>query len=120
MKSESIIDNPKRKKAYIKPGQPGPPQPKQDIHVDKVMMWDQKGVVYYELLKMGQTIDGPFYRKQLMRLKQAINQKRTEWKTRHETLIFHHDNARPHIEKSVKIWSIVDGKFCLTRLIVQT
>lgn len=98
-------ENPKRKKAYVKPGQPGPSQPKQEIHCKKVMLsiwWDQKGVVYYELLRSGQTIDGPFYRTQLMRLKRALKEKRPEWETRHDNVIFHHDNARPHVEKSVK------------------
>lgn len=98
-------DNPKRKASYVKPGQPATSQPKQEIHGDKVMLsiwWDEEGVVYYELLRSGQTIDGPFYRQQLIRLKQAIKEKRTKWETRKETLIFLHDNARPHIEKSVK------------------
>lgn len=98
-------ENPKRKVSYVKPGEPGPSTPKRDIHCDKVMLciwWDQKGVVYYELLRSGQTVDGPLYRTQLMRLKRALKEKRPEWETRHEGLIFHHDNARPHIEKSVK------------------
>lgn len=98
-------DNPKRKASYVKPGEAGPSTPKREIHADKVMLciwWDQKGVVYYELLRSGQTIDGPFYRVQLMRLKRALKEKRPEWEARHEKVIFHHDNARPHIEKSVK------------------
>jgi len=100
-------DNPKRKKSYVKPGQPAKSTPKQNIHAAKVMLciwWDQKGVIYYELLRSGQTIDGPLYRQQLMRLKRALEEKRPEWATRHEKLIFHHDNARPHVAQPVKTY----------------
>ena len=98
-------DNPKRKHSYVKPGQPGPSQPKPNIHGAKVMLciwWDQKGVLYYELLKSGQTITGDLYRTQLIRLKRAIAEKRPEYATRHEGIIFQHDNARPHVARPVK------------------
>lgn len=81
-----------------RPGEPGPSQPRRDIHCVKVMLciwWDMKGVVYYELLKHGETINGERYRLQLMRLKQALARKRPEWDNRHNKLIFQHDNARP-------------------------
>jgi [histone H3]-lysine36 N-dimethyltransferase SETMAR len=92
-------DNPKRKKSYCKRGQSTKSTPKQNIHVAKVMLciwWDQKGVLYYELLKPNETINGERYRQQLIKLNAAIKQKRPEWEARHESLIFHDDNARPH------------------------
>lgn len=98
-------DNPKRKKSYVKRGKRAKSTPKQDIHCAKVMLciwWDQKGVLYYELLKPGETITGGLYRTQLIRLKRALNEKRPEYATRHESIIFHHDNARPHIAQPVK------------------
>jgi len=98
-------DNPKRKRSYVKPGQPGTSTLKPNIHGAKVMLciwWDQKGVIHYELLKPGQTINGDFYRQQLMRLKRAIAEKRPDYATRHESIIFHHDNARPHVAVRVK------------------
>ena len=64
--------------------------------------WDQKGVLYHELLKPGETINGECYRTQLVRLKRAIAEKRPEYATRHEATIFHHDNARPHVAIPVK------------------
>lgn len=100
-------ENPKRKKSYVKPGQPAEPSPKRDIHCAKVMLciwWDQKGVIYYELLPSGQTIKGPLYRTQLMRLKRAIAEKRPEYSTRHESVIFHDDNAKPHRNPVVKTY----------------
>ena len=63
---------------------------------------DQKGVLYYELLKPSETINGERYRTQLICLKRAIAEKRTEYVTRHEAIIFHHDNARPHVAIPVK------------------
>ena len=65
-------DNPKCKKSYVKPGQPAKSTAKPNIHGAKVMLciwWDQKGVLlYYELLKPGETINGEPYRTQLIRL----------------------------------------------------
>lgn len=91
-------DNPKRKHSWVLPGQPS-------TSTAKVMLciwWDQKGVIYYELLKSGQTITADLYRTQLIRLKRAIVEKRPEYATRHESIIFHHDNARPHVATPVK------------------
>lgn len=87
-------DNPKRKKSYVKPGQPATSSPKPNIHAAKVMLciwWDQKGIIYYELLKSGETITGQLYRQQLIRLKRVIAEKRPEYAIRHKSLIFHHD-----------------------------
>ena len=98
-------DNPKRKKSLVKPGQPAKPTAKPNIHVAKVMYciwWDQEGVLYYELLKPGGTINGERYRTQLIRLKRAIAEKCPEYATRREAIIFHHDNARPHVAIPVK------------------
>ena len=64
--------------------------------------WGQKGVLYYELLKPGESINGERYRWQLIRLKRAISEKRPEYTTRHEAIIFHHENARPHVAIPVK------------------
>ena len=59
-------------------------------------------MLYYELLKPGETINGECYQTQLIRLKRAIAEKRPEYTTRHEAIIFHHDNARPHVPVPVK------------------
>ena len=98
-------DNPKRKKSYVKPGQPAKSTAKPNIRGAKVILciwWDQKCVLYYELLKPGETINGECYRTQLILLKTAIAEKRPEYATRHETIIFHHYNARTHFAIAVK------------------
>ena len=38
---------------------------------------------------------------QLIRLKQALNENRPEWVTRHQKIILQHDNARPHVNSVV-------------------
>ena len=59
-------------------------------------------MLYYELLKPGETINGERYRTQLIHLKRAIAEKRPEYATRHEAIIFHYDNARSHVAIPVK------------------
>ena len=57
-------DNPKRKKSYVKFDQPAKSTAKPNIHGAKVMLciwWGQKGVLYYELLKPCETINGGRY-----------------------------------------------------------
>ena len=85
-------ENSKGKKSYVKPGQTAKSTAKPNIHGAKVMLsiwWDQKGVLYCELLKPGETINGERSRTQLIRLKRAIAKKRPEYANRHEAIIFH-------------------------------
>jgi len=98
-------DNRKRKAGWVKPGELVPSTPKPNIHGLKTMLciwWDQKGVIYHELLEQSETINGERYRLQLIRLKRALHEKRPEWEDRHEKVIIQHDNARPHIHWAVK------------------
>ena len=62
--------------------EPGPSTPKRNIHASKIILciwWDQRGIIYYELLKPSKTITGDRYRLQLIRLNQALKEKRPEW-----------------------------------------
>ena len=71
--------NPKHLKAWV---MPGPSTPKWNIHASKIMLciwWDQRGIIYYELLKPSETITGDRYWLQLIRLNQALKEKRLEW-----------------------------------------
>ena len=58
--------------------------------------WDLKAIVYFELLQRNQTINSNIYCRQLMELDKEIKEKWPELATR-EDVIFHQDNARPHI-----------------------
>ena len=105
-------DNPKRKKSYVKPGQPAKSTAKPNIHGRKVILciwWDQKSMLYYELLKPGETINWERYRTQLICLKRAIAVKRPGYATRHEAIISHHDNARPHVAIPVRNFLLNSG-----------
>jgi len=100
-------DNPKRRKSWVKPGQPSSSVPKRNIHGSKLLLciwWDQRGVVYYELLNPNETITRDRYRLQLMRLSRALKEKRPEWSKRHDKIILLHDNARPHLAKPVQTY----------------
>ena len=66
MKNGSITTTPIAKN-HVKPGHPAKSAAKPNIHGAKVMLciwWDQKGVLYYELQKPGETINGERYRTQ--------------------------------------------------------
>ena len=87
--------------------------------------WDQLGVMYYELLKLNETITGALYRTQLMRLSRAFKEKRALYYSRHDKIILLHDNALPHVAAPVKIyletlkWEVppaVFSRYCSFRL----
>lgn len=102
-----LYDNPKHQKSWGLPGHASTSTPRPNIHGMKLLLciwWDQLGVVYYELLKPGETITGERYRTQLMRLSRALKEKRPQYAERHDKVILQHDNARPHVAKPVKTY----------------
>ena len=93
------FENPKRKKSWLSPGEASTLTARSNRFGKKTMLcvwWDQKGIVYYELLKTGETVNGHRYRQQLINLNHALLEKRPEWDTRHERVILQHDNASCH------------------------
>jgi len=66
------------------------------------LFWDQKGLVYYELLEPGQTVDQIRYQQQMRVLTAALLEKRPEWHNRHEGKILLHDNAPAHRTTATK------------------
>jgi len=104
-----FYDNPKKKKYYAKPDQSLPSTltstPRPNIHGSKIMLciwWDQKDLVYYELLKFGDSITGDRYWLQLIRLSSVLQEKRPKYEQRYDKVILLHDNARPHVAKVIK------------------
>lgn len=103
------FDNPVRKKSWVDPGQPPTSTPKPNIHDSKVMLciwWDQRGVLYYELLECRrkpnekrETITSERYAQQLFKLNEALKEKRPR---HHKKVILQHDGARAHIGPPVK------------------
>ena len=64
--------------------------------------WDQKGVIYYELLKPGETVNTNRYQQQMIDLNRALQEKRPDYRRRQHKVIFLHDNAPSHTAKWVK------------------
>ncbi len=95
-----FFENPKKKKQWLDPGQAAQTTPKRDFHGKKVMLciwWDMKGVVWYDLLEQGQTINSRRYSQQLRRLNEELDLKRPFSGHGLRPLILLHDNARPHV-----------------------
>ena len=100
-------DNSKCRKSLGMLGRASTLTARPNIHDAKVMRciwWDQLGVVYYELLKPNETITGDRYRKQLMSLSRALKEKQPQYQERHDKVIPQHENARPHVTRTVKTY----------------
>jgi len=79
MKKWIYFENFKRKRSWITPGESSTARPNR--YERKTMLcvwWDQKGVIYYELLKPGKTINIERYQQQMINLNQALCEKPTE------------------------------------------
>ena len=63
--------------------------------------WDQKGVIYYELLKLGKTVI--LNRQQMINLNQVLCEKRPEYQKRQHKVILFHDNASHTQNKKAKL-----------------
>lgn len=74
-------------------------QAKTGLQSQKAMLsvwWDCKGVIFYELLSVGEIVTSDKYCQQLDNLKAAIEEKRSVLAKRKD-VVFHHNNARSHI-----------------------
>nr|KAF6341505.1 hypothetical protein mMyoMyo1_011921 [Myotis myotis] len=98
-------ENPKRTKLWLDPGQASTSTARPN-HLEKKTMlciwWDQEGVVYYELLRPGETVNTDRYRQQIINLNHTLIVKRPECARRHGKVILLHDNAPSHTSKPVK------------------
>ena len=67
-----------RLKSWVDPGQPSTSTPKPNRFGKKTMLcvwWDQQGIIYFELLKPGETVNTDRYHQQLIKLHRAIRKK---------------------------------------------
>lgn len=99
------FSNPKRKRSYVNPGQPAQSTPRPNRFGQKVMLcvfWDQAGIIYYELLQPGETVNSDRYREQLIELNRKVKANRPEYDARQHKPIFLDDNAPPHRGRPAK------------------
>ena len=68
----------------------------------KLEDWDQKGVIYYELLKPGETVNTNRYQQRMIGLNRALQEKRPDYRRRQHKDIFLHDNGPSRTAKRVK------------------
>jgi len=73
------FENPKRKKSWVNPGEASTSTARPNRYGKKTMLcvwWDQKGMIYYELLKPGETVTAERYQQQLLNLSEALREKK--------------------------------------------
>ncbi|UYV62442.1 hypothetical protein LAZ67_2000601 [Cordylochernes scorpioides] len=100
-----LLLNPTRQKSWGLLGQFPKQTPRPNCFGKKAMLcrwWDQTGVVYFELLKPGKMVNTSRYEQQMQSLREALNEKRPEWREKHNNLILQHDNAPAHNATVVK------------------
>ena len=61
-----------------------------------------EGVIYYELLKLGETVNTNRYQQKMIDLNRALQEKRPDYRRRQHKIIFLHVNASSHTAKRVK------------------
>lgn len=91
------FDNLKRKAESGDPSQPSSSQLKRNIQSQRVKLcfwWDQRGVVYYELLNPNGTVTDDRYQRQLDNLVDALIATRPLIA---KNVMFHGNNTKPHI-----------------------
>lgn len=96
-----LYENPNRDRQWLSAKQIPIPTARRPIHGKKCLLcvwWDWKGIVYWELLDYGQTVDSNCYCQQLDRLADALLQTRPDLVNRQGVILLH-DNARPHTSK---------------------
>ncbi|XP_015438720.1 PREDICTED: histone-lysine N-methyltransferase SETMAR-like [Dufourea novaeangliae] len=96
-----LYDNVQRKRTWKVANERAELIAKPNLHPAKVMLsvwWDCQGILYFELLPAGQTIDSEKYCQQLENLKTAIQARRPSLVNR-KGVVFHQDNAKPHTAK---------------------
>jgi len=113
-------ENIKRKRPWSKAGDLPQTISKPGLTKNKILLsvwWDWKGIMHYELLQSGETINSVLYCAQLDRLNEAIQKERPELAHR-KGVVFHHDNSgNTHLWWLRTNWRYLDGKFwCIHRI----
>ena len=109
-----------RKRQWVLSDETPEPDVRSEPHAKKVMLsvfWDYKGILWYELLPTGTTVNAVLYRTQMDKLAGALKNKRPERSRVFCCMITLNPTQPNSRDRKSKNW---DGKFCLTLHIVQT
>lgn len=96
--------NAERKKQWLGAGEEPIPTAKPGLHPKKVLLcvwWDMKGIIYMELLNMGETITSEVYCRQLTELRDKMKLTRSSLLNR-RSVILQQDNAKSHTSKMTR------------------
>lgn len=97
----ALYVNHTRKRQWLPRHATPEPDPKDELHPKKVLLsvfWDYRGIIWWELLPAGTTINAKVYSSQLQKLAEVHQQVRPE----RDKVVLLHDNARPHVAKLTK------------------
>ncbi|UYV71394.1 hypothetical protein LAZ67_8002960 [Cordylochernes scorpioides] len=103
--------NEKRSEEKTEPGEPRFKKAriiKSKLDCLLITFFDVKGLVHYEFVPEGQTINQHYYLDVLRRLREAVRQKRPE-KWHQKNWLLHHDNARPHKAVTIQLYLAKHG-----------
>ncbi|GFT73976.1 histone-lysine N-methyltransferase SETMAR [Trichonephila clavipes] len=100
-----LYDNPKRKRMWLSPNKPPRRIAKPGLHPKKSLLciWRGiRGIVHFEVLKPGETVDADLYCAQLDRLNQSLIEKYPAIINR-KGIILQHNNARQHCARKTMV-----------------
>nr|XP_042901741.1 histone-lysine N-methyltransferase SETMAR-like [Parasteatoda tepidariorum] len=92
-------NNTRRKGGWSAPGESAGSVARRTLTNKKVLLciwWDCRGIIYKEYLKSGQAINSTIYSNMLIKVSDAIHEKRKN-EFRRKVVLFHQDNSRPHV-----------------------
>jgi len=98
------FENTHRKKSWVNARSPTISTPKK-CALKKAMLciwWDSKGLLFYEMLKPGETVTTNLYKGQLHKLNEKIQELRPHDAYTPRKVLLLHDNARPRIAIATK------------------
>ena len=98
-----LYENKKRSYHWLSSNDPIPLTAKPELHQRKLMLcvwWTSAGIVHFEFLESGQTINKQVYSEQLQRVAEKLKKKQPALVNRNKGVLFHQDNARPHVAKT--------------------
>ena len=111
------FNNTSQKLGWSVPGQPIGSVAKRNLTSKKIMQciwWDIRGIIHKEYLQKYKTLDSKVYSEMLVHIDAAIKEKH-QGECRHKMVMFHEDNARPHMSAFIG-WTLygLNGIFCHT------